>query len=282
MFIIGHLRGERTRKVFPITGTNSKTLKQIVGGSQGMRVYDPNGLACTQAAEAGGLGAKTGLYSVPVLTPDREKKRQNGRRFKEDGEPMFTLTSQDRHGIMVTRNEIKSKTETSHCLMARDYKGIGNQEMTAVMEIKEATKKGYSEAEQGDSINIEQPNSKTRRGRAGKGVANTITTSCNQAVIEGIDVIGNIYKSQGQAGKVYTTNGLSPTVQGQRTNSQGWMVKDFRIRRLTPKECWRLQGFPDWAFDRAKEAGVSDSQLYKQAGNSVTVTVVYEIAKGLK
>jgi len=56
----------------------------------------------------------------------------------------------------------------------------------------------------------------------------------------------------------------------------------MRIRKLTPKECWRLQGFPDWAFDRAKEAGVSDSQLYKQAGNSVTVNVIYEIAKGLK
>jgi DNA (cytosine-5)-methyltransferase 1 len=57
---------------------------------------------------------------------------------------------------------------------------------------------------------------------------------------------------------------------------------NFRIRKLTPKECWRLQGFPDWAFERAKADGISDSQLYKQAGNSVTVNVVYEIAKRLK
>ncbi|MDX5882306.1 MULTISPECIES: DNA cytosine methyltransferase [Bacillus cereus group] len=54
----------------------------------------------------------------------------------------------------------------------------------------------------------------------------------------------------------------------------------YRIRRLTPRECWRLQGFPDWAFDRAREVN-SDSQLYKQAGNSVTVPVIYEIAKRL-
>ena len=54
-----------------------------------------------------------------------------------------------------------------------------------------------------------------------------------------------------------------------------------RIRRLTPLECFRLQGFPDEFFHRAKAAGVSDSQLYKQAGNAVTVTVVYEIAKRL-
>lgn len=56
----------------------------------------------------------------------------------------------------------------------------------------------------------------------------------------------------------------------------------YTFRDLTPKEYFRLQGFPDWAFERAKAAGVSDSQLYKQAGNSVTVNVVYEIAKRLK
>ena len=54
-----------------------------------------------------------------------------------------------------------------------------------------------------------------------------------------------------------------------------------RIRKLTPKECWRLQGFPDWAFEKAQEAN-SDTQLYKQAGNSVTVPVIYEIAKRLR
>ncbi|MBT9670463.1 DNA (cytosine-5-)-methyltransferase [Secundilactobacillus kimchicus] len=56
---------------------------------------------------------------------------------------------------------------------------------------------------------------------------------------------------------------------------------DYRIRKLTPKECWRLQGFPDWAFEKAKAAGLSDSQLYKQAGNSVTVPVIRAIAERL-
>lgn len=53
-----------------------------------------------------------------------------------------------------------------------------------------------------------------------------------------------------------------------------------RIRKLTPRECWRLQGFPDWAFDKAEKVN-SDRQLYKQAGNSVSVPVIYEIAKRL-
>ena len=56
----------------------------------------------------------------------------------------------------------------------------------------------------------------------------------------------------------------------------------MRIRKLTPRECWRLQGFPDWAFDRAKKAGLSDSQLYRQAGNAVTVPVIQAIAERFK
>jgi DNA (cytosine-5)-methyltransferase 1 len=57
--------------------------------------------------------------------------------------------------------------------------------------------------------------------------------------------------------------------------------KSLRIRKLTPLECWRLQGFPDSAFYKAKESGVSDSQLYKQAGNSVTVPVIEFVARRL-
>lgn len=59
------------------------------------------------------------------------------------------------------------------------------------------------------------------------------------------------------------------------------ITEGYRIRKLTPRECWRLQGFPDWAFDRAKAVN-SNSQLYKQAGNSVTVPVIQAIAKNFK
>ena len=58
-------------------------------------------------------------------------------------------------------------------------------------------------------------------------------------------------------------------------------VDNFRIRKLTPKECWRLMGFTDEQFDRAKESGISDSQLYKQAGNSIVVNCLYCIFKEL-
>ncbi|MCP1288308.1 DNA (cytosine-5-)-methyltransferase [Mammaliicoccus sciuri] len=177
------------------------------GNPQRGRVYNSEGLSpALNCMRGGGLEPK---IAVPVLTPDRINKRQNGRRFKEDGDPMFTLTSQDRHGIA----------------------------------IREATKQGYAIAEQGDSVNVSFPTSTTRRGRVGKQVAQTL-----------------------QAGEV----------------NQGVVMKDIRIRKLTPLECWRLQGFTDEQFYKAKDSGVSNSQLYKQAGNSVTVNVVDVIVKQLK
>ena len=107
--------------------------------------------------------------------------------------------------------------------------------------VREATKKGYDEAMVGDSINIEQPNSKTRSGRFGHEVAQTINTSCKQATLE----------------------------------------PSSRVRKLTPLECWRLMGFDDEDFYKAKAVGTSDTQLYKQAGNSIVVNVLMEIYKNL-
>lgn len=133
--------GDRQPKV-AIIGNTSNTHHNA------HNVHDANGLSPTIAARDY-KGAKQ--VAIPVLTPDRVNKRQNGRRFKEDNDPMFTLTSQDRHGIV---------------------------------------------------------------------------------------------------------------------------TEDIRIRKLTPLECWRLQGFSDEQFYKAKNSGVSKSQLYKQAGNAVTVNVV--------
>lgn len=160
-------------------------------------MYDGNKISCTLSSHGGGCGAKTGLYTfvdlnkkgsiqttntartllarynkgqpnrpaecsgvlkvMPILTPDRLEKRQNGRRIKNEGEPSFTLTSQDRHGVLIADDHIK-------------------------------------------------------------------------------------------------------------------------IRKLTPRECFRLQGFTDEQFDRAAAVN-SETQLYKQAGNAVTVNVVEEIGR---
>lgn len=210
VYIIGHLRKECTPKVFPIIRqsrtANQKQSVRVVGhygnqkhqsntviSDQGVsntlsatdykhpqvvvhqignvsksksfggnpqvgRVYATDGLAPTLNTMQGG-GREPKILVKPCLTPDRINKRQHGRRFKNDGDPSFTLTGQDRHGVLFEE---------------------GNQ---------------------------------------------------------------------------------------------------VAIRKLTPLECWRLQGFTDEQFYKAKQAGVSDTQLYKQAGNSVTIPVIKAIAE---
>lgn len=99
IFVVG-TRNRSPREVFFEPGGSGNNLKEITQGvSDAQRIYGTEGLAKSQKALGGGLGAKTGLYAIPTLTPDRINKRQNGRRFKEDGEPAFSLTAQDRHGI---------------------------------------------------------------------------------------------------------------------------------------------------------------------------------------
>ncbi|MFM0775810.1 DNA (cytosine-5-)-methyltransferase [Streptococcus suis] len=142
-----------------------------------------------------------------------------------------------------------------------------------LLAIKEATTKGYSEATVGDSINLSHPNSATRRGRVGKQMANTLLTGEEQGV-----VVYDFYnrKTKDEVGTL--------TASGHQGNTKAGtfgILDGIRIRKLTPRECWRLQGFPDWAFDKAQAVN-SNSQLYKQAGNSVTVNVIEAIAKRLE
>lgn len=240
VFIVGYLGDIRGREVFPLRptdGENPCELKEITQGvGDAQRIYESNGLARTFKGESGGQGGKTGLYAVKVLkpygstggtcglqiaenktgiaalcaardykgisrnngnavicavlTPDRKKRRQNGRWMKEPGEPSFTLTSADRHGVAIYQRP-------------RGYNKGGMHDIAPAL-----------------SINAWQENNLLAGG--------------------------------------------------------------VRIRRLTPRECWRLQGFPDEYFDKAKAAGISDTQLYKQAGNSVTVNVARAIGERLK
>lgn len=128
------------------------------------------------------------------------------------------------------------------------------------MKIREATKLGYTKAIVGDSVNLAYPESTKRRGQVGKGISNTLTTSDNMGVV--------VAALEDRTDKWYEVTGI--ILDG--------ILYRLRIRRLTPRECFRLQGFPDWADDRAENVS-SKSQLYKQAGNSVTVTVIEAIAR---
>ncbi|EAD7001100.1 DNA (cytosine-5-)-methyltransferase [Listeria monocytogenes] len=222
VFIIGHLRGTSGREIFSFGGncatTNFEQPGQIIVGT------------------TKNLGAKGCNYRHDTFSVDGIMGCLTATDYKQPKQIVV------RAGSLPGSHEQNSRVY--------DAKGLsptlttmqgGGQEPKIAIPIKEATLKGYAEAFPGDSVNISHPKSKTRRGRVGKQVANTLLTGEEQAIV----------------------------------------TEQYRIRKLTPRECWRLQGFPDWAFDRAAEVN-SNSQLYKQAGNSVTINVIENIAKLFK
>ena len=181
-------------------------------------------------------------------------------------------------------------TDVSATISARYYKD-GSE---CLIQVKEATKTGYAEAHEGDSINFEHPNSKTRRGRVGKQVAQTLTTSPQQVVVtncfalttQSKSVRETIENNTFEQGKPLfldfynrSTAEIGRTLTEPHHNSHG-IYDGLRIRKPTPKECFRLMGFADSDFEKA-EAVNSNTQLYKQAGNSIVVPVVECILKSL-
>lgn len=215
IYTIGHLRREGRRQVLPISRESSSHLKQLVGGMQSYRVYDPSGIATTLVGEGGGLGAKTGLYLIDQSLT----------------EPKLT--------------------EEARCLTARYTAGATKRTamnsgvlevqpiLTQGIKVRNGTKQGYQLAVVGDSVDLSYPSSLTRRARVGRGIAHNLSCSCQMGAVV-------------------------------------WNGRVVKIRKLTPKECFRLQGFSDDLFEKAKAVN-SDAQLYKQAGNGVTVPVVYAI-----
>jgi DNA (cytosine-5)-methyltransferase 1 len=167
---------------------------------------------------------------------------------------------------------------------------------TPVLKVKSATSDGYEQAEIGDSINLSNPNSETRRGRVGKGKAQTLETSCNQAVVQpnysSKSLNETIERNMLQSGEpkaldLYNRQAKdeSPTLTEPHHNSLR-LFDGYRIRRLTPIECERLQGFPDnhTAFGTydGEVKPMSKTHRYKQCGNAVTVDVVQAVAERLK
>jgi len=199
------------------------------GNGMNGNVYDSNGLSPTLTTNKG-EGLKVTEEVRAVLTPERPEKRQNGRRFKEDGEESFTLTAQDRHGVAFVYREhldadirkiaAKSRPNDEIGITYKDNGDIRPHRM-------DARKSGISEL----NINHEDNASFT------------------------------------------VTSTHAPKIYGESTR--------YRIRKLTPLECWRLQAFTDAQHDTVKAAGISDSQRYKMAGNAVTVNVISAIGKRL-
>ena len=215
IYTLGHLRRKGRRQVLPLSRESSSHLKQLVGGMQSYRVYDPSGIATTLVGEGGGLGAKTGLYLID--------QSLTGPKLTEEAR---CITAR------YTAGTTKRTAMNSGVLEVQPI-------LTQGIKVRNGTKQGYQLAKVGDSVDLSYPSSLTRRARVGRGIAHNLSCSCQMGAVV-------------------------------------WNGRVVKIRRLTPKECFRLQGFSDDLFEKAKAVN-SDAQLYKQAGNGVTVPVVYAI-----
>ena len=215
IYTLGHLRRKGRRQVLPLSRESSSHLKQLVGGMQSYRVYDPSGIATTLVGEGGGLGAKTGLYLID--------QSLTGPKLTEEAR---CITAR------YTAGATKRTAMNSGVLEVQPI-------LTQGIKVRNGTKQGFQLAEVGDSVDLSYPSSLTRRARVGRGIAHNLSCSCQMGAVV-------------------------------------WNGRVVKIRRLTPKECFRLQGFSDDLFEKAKAVN-SDAQLYKQAGNGVTVPVVYAI-----
>ena len=166
------------------------------------------------------------------------------------------------------------------CTLSANCGGFGGRtglyDVSGGVPIKEATKKGYKMAYPGDSIDLAYPRMNTRRGRVGRQIAHTLTTDATQGTLTFIDL--NADPRQTKLARCINTR-QNAGIHKHRGECSG-VLEGKRIRRLTPRECLRLQGWHDEQIDQVL-AIQSDNQVYKQAGNGVTVTVVEAIGRRL-
>jgi site-specific DNA-cytosine methylase len=198
-----------------------------------------------------------GIYTQVSSAFQRGVYEDNARCLKanthDDGVVMEVMGICDDQGRINKPLDIKDTVPT---IRSETHGNIPKVTYDVSVEVKEATKKGYSVCRGGrDSVNFTMPGSKTRRGRVGVDMANTLDTSCNQGIFVKISEDLTVYAVWYPKKQCY-----------------------IAIRKLTPRECFRLQGWTDDYFERAEFVN-SNSQLYKQAGNGVTVNVIKAIAE---
>ena len=245
--------------------TNISTQQKIIklnDKSQGQAVYSTEGLGVTLSANGGGQGGKTGLYLMPSDDKPQIKKVGN---IRPNGKSQ-SGTVYDAEGLSPTLN-------------CTDYKAP-----TKIL-LKNNTKKGYAEAEDGDEIVYGQSNC---RGRVQKQKVPTLNTSDGSGagvVIKDNTKKGSHILREGDGLDIANTNPLGRRVRDSHvptlnTKSGGGSATydGYSIRKLTPVECEKLQGFPkSWTKEGADGSLISDTQRYKCCGNAVTTNVVRDI-----
>lgn len=259
VYTIGHLRKCGSKQILPITSTNGKdsnTKINVVGSTNPGRkiqqrkyIYGDDGLmGCLTATD----------YKEPKIVQVGRLSNSN-----RDNSSCYRVYETD--GLSPCLNTMQGGGREPHVL------------------VKSATKSGYEVARIGDGINFAYPNSKLRRGRVGKGCAQTLDRSCNQGVIVKACITPDRIEKR-QNGRRFKEDG-EPMFTLTKQDIHGVFIQDgeeYVIRKLTPKECMRLQGVPDEYTDKLIQAGISDSQIYKAAGDGLSVPIAKEIGERIR
>jgi site-specific DNA-cytosine methylase len=235
--------------------------------TQGERIYSSKGLSCTLTSGSGGFGGHSGLYLIedtenfglPIKSKTKDGYQiaypgdsidtafsgQNSRRGRVGSQIAHTLTTSATQAVFYLLPE-RENDRISHRSLTQSVKPVGRNESN----------------EMDTRVHFIDLNPDPKLTKHDSGISN------HKAEHSGVFVEStNIADDEKFAVAFVDPNGE---------------VHIGRIRKLTPRECWRLQGFTDDQFDKAKVTGLSDSRLYKMAGNAVTVNVISEIGKIIK
>ena len=207
VYIICYFRERCSGEILAVNESNDAPIIQVMSGKQGDRIYSDKGIGITLTSGAGGFGGKTGLYQI----------------------------NSSKYHFCDMNSETKL-TPTARCITARQDSGIGN----------------HKGEHSGVFVEEDLPRAVLTPDKG-------------------------IVRQQGRRIKEPNEPMFTLTVQDRHG-----ILRYGRVRKLTPRECWRLQGFTDEQFDKAKAAGLSDGRLYKMAGNAVSVPVVSAVGAVIK
>ncbi len=274
VYIIGHLRGTSTRQVFPIQRQGTDLARPnpkigVVGNTsstdyKSQNVISSNGISPT-------------LTATDYKHPKQVAVRQVGNIVKQKG---FSNPQRGRiysaNGLSPTLNTAQGGGLEPKVLIERPQRASQTKVLLGKYKRNEYGK-AIRKAYESGKIKVRRKDLK-KFSLKKSNVSNTLTTVQKDNLIgmvktDKIEIDSRRFKENGK-----------PTFTANVVDRNGVMLKNgdvVAIRKLTPRECWRLQGFSDEQFEKAKKAGISNTQLYKQAGNAVTVDVIEQIGKRL-
>lgn len=282
--VIGSLEAkfESTNRIYD-TGGCSPTLSTMQGGNQEPKILEAKQLGFMDNGT--GKHQSNTVYDENALCPNITTVEGGGTQQIKVCESQI-VAMRGRNPDNPSDRTVGSQTEqrlevnmqgTSNCLTSVQKDNL----LLENVKIRQATRDGSIECEIGGCFDASYPNSKTRRDRVqDKGNTCPTLTAQNQEVV-GIEKVGQISSNGSQCGTVISDNGISANlVAGTHGYANSHIATQYRIRKLTPRECGRLMGVSDEDIDKMAAVN-SNTQLYKQFGNSIVVDVMCAMFKNL-